>query len=324
MLRLGPGRHGCEADILGNLGFGRVHQWRGEPDAVEPHGDIALAEAGLALVPVEADAAWRRGFAHQLGIKLGRPDRIGGVHQQGLAIGRQGFLAEAEQNLGEHRQIGVLLSARDKAIGALGFIGERAGRHQHFVHGLGEGEALLGEQRLVVVHHPEIRQMGQGVQGSIRRGAIGQGGRREIREVEIRAGLAGILDEGPQIDHPFALFDQLLLHVERDRNHVEAWPPGAELHRHFRTLLLFGDLFRPDLDAGQVLELLLARLHDIGGWVLAEIHFDLRTFGLLPVELALRVGALNDRGGGKQAGTGGEQVAAADHGLAPCGVLLGA
>ena len=108
-----------------------------------------------------------------------------------IAVGIDRIDAVAEEEARPDGNIGVLQAARHETVGPLLRIGEGFGRLHHFVEGLRVGEALLGEEILVPVHHPVIDRERQrqhlalrvlGIeQTSLREVALGEAGLRKVR-----------------------------------------------------------------------------------------------------------------------------------------------
>ena len=90
--------------------------------------------------------------------------------------------------------------------------------------------------------------------------------------------------------------------MHADVDDVEAGMAGGHLHRHLGALLLFGDLFEADLDAGEFLELRQVALDEVAARGELEVDLDALALALLPVERRLGIGALHDSGGGERGG----------------------
>ena len=177
-------------------------------------------------------------------------------------------------------------------------------RVDHLREGLRIRDALGGEDFLVPVDDPGIEVQRQAHDPAIGFDGVLEAALGEVGEVEIGRRHRLVVDERPQIGEPIVLRELALLHVIRQRDHVEAGVAGIELDDRFLALLLLGNHFGADLDAGHVLEFLVILGEQVSAWALDEQDFDLLSLEALPVEGRLRIGA-EQAGAGQRAERGG-------------------
>ena len=122
----------------------------------------------------------------------------------------------------------------------------------------------------------------------------------EVGKVERRVGEGFVGDHRPQIGEPVILGELPFLNMVRQRDHVEARVAGIEFDDRLLPLLLLGNHFRSDNDAGQVLELLVKFGQQIATGTLDQKDFDLLAFEAFPVERT-RTLSLDERSGGQGA-----------------------
>ena len=270
----GSGRHHAVADLADDPRLGRILERLREADAVEPHRRLALQEEALRLVPVEAGHTLRAVLREQRLVHLRRVDRLGRVGHE-LAVGVDERAAVAQQEARPDRHVGVLEPARDEAGDALGRIVEARRGVDHLGEGLRIGDALRVEQLLVVIDDPRIEVERQAVDAAVGLRRVGQPALREIGEVEVRIDERLVGHHRPDVVQPLVLAEQPLLHVIRDRDHVEARVARVELDDGLLPLLLLGDHLGADGDAGQVLEFLVILGEQVAARALDQEHLDL-------------------------------------------------
>ena len=158
----------------------------------------------------------------------------------------------------------------------------------HLVEGLGDGDALLLEQLLVVVEDEIVDRPGQRQHLALVVLGVLQAGGREIALDEIGRGQRRILHEGRQVGEPAGLLELPLLHVIAEMDDVEARPSRGELDHAFLALLLLGNLLGLDLDTGELGEFLDVFLQIVAARSLGEDHLQLGPGVFLPVHLGAR------------------------------------
>ena len=151
-------------------------------------------------------------------------------------------------------------------------------------------DALLREELLIVIDHPIIDEDRDRIEPAVALRRIVEAGLAEIGEIVIGRGDRGVGEVGAQILHPLALGGDALLHMQREVHDIEARAARGELDHHLLALLLLGDLLGGDLDPGELGELLLVALVDIGARRLREDDIDLLPGEALPIEFRLRIG----------------------------------
>ena len=98
----------------------------------------------------------------------------------------------------------------------------------------------------------------------------------------------GILHVAGDIGEPAGLFELPLLHVIAHMNDVKARFSRGELDHGLLALLLLGDLFRLDLDAGELGKFLDVFLQIVAARPFCEDHLELGAGIFLPVHLGAR------------------------------------
>ena len=84
--------------------------------------------------------------------------------------------------------------------------------------------------------------------------------------------------------------------MQREHGDVEGRTARRKFDHRLLALLLFRNLFRRHLDAGEFGEFFFRGLQQIRTRILDEHDVDLLTGGLLPIEARLRIGRRDDSG----------------------------
>ena len=187
------------------------------------------------------------------------------------------------------RHVRILETARHEPGDALARVVQLGGRIDHFRECLRIRNVPGREQFLVVIDDPRIEIQRQAHHASVRLDRVVEAALREVAEVEVRRGHRGVVDVGTHVGEPIVLRELALLDVVGQRDHVEARVARIEFDDRLLALLLLGDHFRTDLDAGQILEFLVVLGEQIAARAFHEEHFDLLTLEPFPVEGALRI-----------------------------------
>ena len=280
------------ADLADDAALGLVLDRGGEARGIDPHRRLALHEEALRLVPVEAGDAGGPIGRQQLLVVFRRGDGVRRIGRQLQRPGAgDGFLAPAGEKLRPQHDVGVAHTAADEARDAGRRIVQGRRRRHHLVHGLGERDALLREQLLVVVDHEVVAEDRQGVDLAVGRGGEAHAELGYVAELVLGRHHLRVLQPVGDLEQPAALLELALLDMKGEVEQVERRLARIQLDRHFLPRLLLGDHLDAELDAGLVEELLLVLLHEIGARAGLHQHLDLLALEALPVEgAALGIG----------------------------------
>jgi hypothetical protein len=147
---------------------------------------------------------------------------------------------------------------------------------------------ILGEHLLVVIEDEVIDRPRQREHLPLVVFGVLQAGGREVAFDQVGCGEVRVLQITGHVGEPAALLELPLLHVIAQMDHVKTRLARRQFDHGLLPLLLLGNLFRLDLDAGEVGKLLDVLLQVIAARTLGEDHLQLGAGVFLPLHFGAR------------------------------------